>query len=356
MVPSEVYLTQISRTRSSLVVRDSNKDDHDEFLQLRDSISRNGLIEPIVIRPVNDRGSYEIVAGNRRYEAVQQLEWKKIPAVIQDVTDVKLRRLAFIENVYREDLSDSEKAHSIAAIYQDIGFQPEKAIQIVKRIHNKGESYEVTKSERLNTKQDLLRPTSAFLDAFKDIGIPANSQYQLLQLIVQLDDEVLNEAENEGMPLAAKVMLAHPTLRKKGKKTQKKIIKDVKGLRGRKARQRIKQHIDAAKDDKELDDSPTDSVKKDLMERALDINALVEKLIAKIINRPLSRGQIFFTKEIIDNQKEEIFALITGLGDTREFESFDEQMELLRYTVNLVERNINKVREQNERKRELNRP
>jgi len=58
----------------------------------------------------------------------------------------------------------------------------------------------------------ISQPRSKNEKPIGDIGIPANSQYQLLQLIVQLDEDVLNDAEREGTPLQSKVMLAHATL------------------------------------------------------------------------------------------------------------------------------------------------
>jgi ParB/RepB/Spo0J family partition protein len=359
MVPvsSEVYISQISKTRDSLIVRDESKDNYDKFVDLRDSMSRNGLIEPIVIRPVNNRGSYEVVAGNRRLEAAKQLEWKKINSVIEDISDAKLRRLAFIENVYRQDLNDSEKAKSIAAIYQDIGFEPDKAIQIVKNVHNHGfPSPSQSRKDPRGGKQNPNNiPTVSFIEAFKDIGIPANSQYKLLQLIVQLDEDILDEAERGGMSLESKVMLANPRIRKK-KSTQKKIIKDIKGLKGNKARQRIKQHIDAADENKEVEDRPTDKTKEDLLNRYLDFSDLCEKLIAKTINRPLTKSELHFKETMIDSRKDQIFALVKSLGDTKQLDELEEQVSLLDHLIRLILQTIDQVRMSNEKQREILKP
>ena len=89
-------------------------DMHAEALEeLSDSIKAQGVIQPIVIRPLADNHSatdqkYEIIAGERRWRAAQMAGLDKIPAVIRDVSDKTTIAMALIENIQREDLNPVE--------------------------------------------------------------------------------------------------------------------------------------------------------------------------------------------------------------------------------------------------------
>ena len=76
--------------------------------ELAASIESSGLLQPIVVRPRN--GSYELIAGERRWRAAGRLGWGKIPAVVKDVDDQTLLTLALIENLQRDDLSPIDEA------------------------------------------------------------------------------------------------------------------------------------------------------------------------------------------------------------------------------------------------------
>jgi ParB family chromosome partitioning protein len=76
--------------------------------ELVDSIAASGLLQPVVVRERN--GKYELIAGERRLRAVQQLGWKEVPAVIKEVDDQTLLTLALIENLQRHDLSPIDEA------------------------------------------------------------------------------------------------------------------------------------------------------------------------------------------------------------------------------------------------------
>lgn len=74
---------------------------------LADSISEVGLLEPIIVRPLD--GEFEVVVGERRYRACQQAGLEKVPAIIRKYSDDEVVQLNLIENVQREDLSAIEK-------------------------------------------------------------------------------------------------------------------------------------------------------------------------------------------------------------------------------------------------------
>ena len=79
-----------------------------ELVELTASIEASGLLQPVVVRPRN--GKYELIAGERRWRAVQRLGWPKIPAVVKEVDDPTLLTLALIENMQRDNLSAMDEA------------------------------------------------------------------------------------------------------------------------------------------------------------------------------------------------------------------------------------------------------
>lgn len=97
--------------------------DADELADLRRSIAENGLLQPIVVRPVAsvDGERYELVAGERRFRAVTELGWKEIPAVVREVDDRALLVLALVENIQREALNPLEEAEGFRFLAEDFG-------------------------------------------------------------------------------------------------------------------------------------------------------------------------------------------------------------------------------------------
>jgi ParB family transcriptional regulator, chromosome partitioning protein len=79
-----------------------------DLIELTASIEASGLLQPVIVRPRD--GKYELIAGERRWRAVQRLGWAKIPAVVRDVDDQTLLTLALIENLQRNDLSAIDEA------------------------------------------------------------------------------------------------------------------------------------------------------------------------------------------------------------------------------------------------------
>ena len=86
-----------------------------DLAELTASIEASGLLQPVIVRPRN--GKYELIAGERRWRAVQRLGWTKIPAVVRDADDRTLLTLALVENLQRDDLSAIDEA----AGYQRLG-------------------------------------------------------------------------------------------------------------------------------------------------------------------------------------------------------------------------------------------
>jgi ParB family transcriptional regulator, chromosome partitioning protein len=81
--------------------------------ELADSIRAQGVIQPIVVRLLSDKKSYEIIAGERRWRAAQIAELHEIPVIIKDVSDQTAMCLALIENIQRQDLNPLEEAKAL---------------------------------------------------------------------------------------------------------------------------------------------------------------------------------------------------------------------------------------------------
>ncbi len=89
--------------------------DPDSLRELADSIAAQGVIQPIVVRPVeNER--YELIAGERRWRAAQQAGLDEIPVVIKDVTEEAAMAMGLIENIQREDLNPLEEANALSRL------------------------------------------------------------------------------------------------------------------------------------------------------------------------------------------------------------------------------------------------
>ncbi|MGE3277172.1 MAG: ParB/RepB/Spo0J family partition protein [Vicinamibacterales bacterium] len=94
-----------------------------DLSELIASITEKGVIEPLVVR---QRGSrYQIIAGERRYQAAVQAGLQELPAVIRDVDDTEMLELALVENIQRKDLTAFEEAEALQSLGQKCGYTHE---------------------------------------------------------------------------------------------------------------------------------------------------------------------------------------------------------------------------------------
>lgn len=85
--------------------------DDEKIEELARTIHTHGVIQPIVIRPMdNDADKYEIIAGERRYRAMKSLQWTEVPAIVRNLNDRETASIALIENLQREELTAIEEA------------------------------------------------------------------------------------------------------------------------------------------------------------------------------------------------------------------------------------------------------
>jgi ParB family chromosome partitioning protein len=108
-------------------------DMHQESLQdLADSISAQGVVQPIVVRGIGD-GRYEIIAGERRWRASQLAGLHEIPAVVREVEDRAAIAIALVENIQREDLNPLEEARALDRLIREFEITHEQAAEAVGR-------------------------------------------------------------------------------------------------------------------------------------------------------------------------------------------------------------------------------
>jgi ParB family chromosome partitioning protein len=105
--------------------------DSNALQELAASIKASGVIQPVVVRRVN--GSYQLVAGERRWRAARQAGLERIPAVVRDATDVESLEIALVENLLREDLNPMEEAEAYHKLLGQFGWTQEQLAQRVGR-------------------------------------------------------------------------------------------------------------------------------------------------------------------------------------------------------------------------------
>jgi ParB family chromosome partitioning protein len=106
--------------------------DEDSLAELAESIRSQGVMQPILVRPI-DGGRYEIIAGERRWLAARRAGLAEIPALVRDVPDQATLALALIENIQREDLNPLEEAQGIKRLLDEFGLTHEAAAQAIGR-------------------------------------------------------------------------------------------------------------------------------------------------------------------------------------------------------------------------------
>jgi len=104
--------------------------DEDKLRELADSINAQGMVQPIVVRPVGDR-QYEIIAGERRWRAAQMAGLGEVPVVIRDVDDQAAMAMALIENIQRDDLNPLEEATALHRLLNEFELTHQQVAQAV---------------------------------------------------------------------------------------------------------------------------------------------------------------------------------------------------------------------------------
>lgn len=106
--------------------------DKESLEELAQSIKEQGLISPILVRPIA-KNRYEIIAGERRYQASKLAGLKKVPVLIRKISNEKALAWALIENIQREDLNPLEEAAGIQRLLDEFHMTHESASQAIGR-------------------------------------------------------------------------------------------------------------------------------------------------------------------------------------------------------------------------------
>ena len=119
--------------------------DEEKLNDLSNSIKERGILQPIIVRKsINFPDKYEIIAGERRWQAAKKAELNEVPVVITDVDDLKSLEFAIVENVQRDDLNPLEEAQGYQRLIDEFSYDHEKVSKII----GKSRSY-ITNSLRL---------------------------------------------------------------------------------------------------------------------------------------------------------------------------------------------------------------
>ncbi|WP_374595101.1 ParB/RepB/Spo0J family partition protein [Aquabacterium sp.] len=107
--------------------------DEGALYELAESIKGQGIMQPILVRPLAEPGRYEIIAGERRSRAAKLAGLDEVPVLVKAVPDEAAAAMALIENIQREDLNPLEEAQGLQRLTQEFGLTHEQAAQAVGR-------------------------------------------------------------------------------------------------------------------------------------------------------------------------------------------------------------------------------
>jgi len=155
----------------------------DKINELSESIKENGILQPIILRKIDDDGGYEIIAGERRFRASKKAGLEEVPAIIKKLNNHQALELAIVENVQRSDLTVIEEAHSYKKLMQEFSYSQE---QVAKKV-GKSRSH-VANNLRLLTLpvgiQNLLNNDSISMGHARAI-VNADNKEQLVKDILE---------------------------------------------------------------------------------------------------------------------------------------------------------------------------
>lgn len=190
--------------------------DPEALAELTESISKHGVLQPILVRPLI-AGGYQIVAGERRYRASLQAGLSEIPAIIRELDDKETMEIALIENLQRKDLTAIEEALGFDALMKNHGFTQEQVAESVGK----------SRSAVANSLRLLSLP-QAVIDLIKEGKLSAGHA----RALVSIEDEetaikIANDIVDNGLSVRAVESLAKNA-------AKKKVVKSNDGRKAKK--------------------------------------------------------------------------------------------------------------------------
>jgi ParB family chromosome partitioning protein len=122
-----------------------------DLADLAESIKAKGILQPLIVRPLQGQAAYEIVAGERRWRAAQIAKIHEIPVLIRDLSDTEVLEIAIIENIQRADLNPIEEAQAFRQLMDRFGHTQEKLAEAL----SKSRSYIANLLRLLNLPEDV---------------------------------------------------------------------------------------------------------------------------------------------------------------------------------------------------------
>ena len=196
----------------------------ESIAELATTIAEHGLLQPIVVREY-EAGKYEIIAGERRFRAVNRLKWEKIPALIKKMDDTQAASMAVIENLQREGLSAIEEAQSYQKLME---LNQLTQLQLAREI-GKSQSFVANKLRLLKLNMSVQRAIlNRKLTERHGRALVSLDDKQQVELLKQIEEGHLTVKETEALVanITAPKVKAQP--KKKAKARTKGSSKDVK--------------------------------------------------------------------------------------------------------------------------------
>jgi ParB family chromosome partitioning protein len=185
--------------------------------ELAQSIRAQGMLQPVVVRPVD--GGYELIAGERRWRAAQMAGLKQVPAIVREVPDEAAMVMALIENIQREDLNPMEEAAGVQRLIDEFRMTHEQAADAVGR----------SRSATTNLLR-LLKLAKPVQDALMRGTIEMGHARALLPLDAARQIEVANRVAAKGLSVRDAEALVQALLRGPAAHKRKRTDRDLARL------------------------------------------------------------------------------------------------------------------------------
>lgn len=185
--------------------------EQEQLQELSESIRQQGVISPIIVRPIAS-GRYEIIAGERRYRASRLAGKKTVPAIVREVDDKNALAMALVENMQREDLNAVEEAMGVSRLIEEFGYTHEQAAEAIGR----------SRSATTNLLR-LLNLTEAVKQMLADGKIDMGHARALLALAGAEQIQVANEVVAKDLSVRETERLIARLAEKNGEKKDKKV-------------------------------------------------------------------------------------------------------------------------------------
>jgi ParB family transcriptional regulator, chromosome partitioning protein len=217
-VPREALLTlPVARIRPGKY-QPRTRMDQQALAELAASIRSQGMMQPLLVRPV-DRDRYELIAGERRWRAAQMAGLEEVPALVREVPDDAALSMSLIENIQRENLNPMEEAAGVQRLIEEFRMTHEQAADAVGRSRSA-----TTNLLRL---LKLARPVQEML---LEGALEMGHARALLALDGARQIEIGNRVAAKGLSVRETEALVQKTLRGGGARRRKKADRDLARL------------------------------------------------------------------------------------------------------------------------------